>query len=178
MTLWTIPQKITQGDRVTWTQILEDYNSTTDFLSCFVRGLSPGLDLSALPNGDNWDFLITDTQSDSLAPGKYQAQFVIFESGTNRKALGIAQLLVCPGFDNLTEIESRSADEIELDLITTAIAKLVSGAVAEYRIGDRMMRYQDLAQLTSRQQYLRNRVAAALNPGIIGGKNIGIRFSD
>lgn len=178
MIIWTIPQKITQADRVTWTQTLADYNSTTDFLSCFIRGLSPGLDLSGVDNGAGWDFLMSEEDSNGLAPGKYQAQFVIFQGGASRKALGIAQFLVCPAFENLPSIDSRSADEIELELITTAIAKLVSGAVAEYRIGDRMMRYQDLSELTNRQQYLRNRVAAAKNRGSIGGKNIGIRFSD
>jgi hypothetical protein len=175
---WTIPQKITQGDRVTWTQDLEDYNSSTDTLSCFIRGISPGFDLTGVANNNCWDFVINETQSAALAPGKYQAQFVIFEAATQRKALGIAQLLVCPSFDNLTEIDFRSADEIELELITVAIAKLATGSVAEYRIGDRMMRYQDLSQLTQRQQYLRNRIAKMKNPGGIGGRNVGIRFSE
>jgi hypothetical protein len=176
--MWNIPVAITQGDRVTWSQKLDIYNPATDTLSCFVRGTSPGLDLTGTPNSNCWDFIITEAQSTSLAPGKYQAQFVIFEFSTVRKTLGIAELLVCAGFDNLTQIDFRSTDEKELAIITEAIAKLVSGAVSEYRIGDRMMRYQDLNQLTQRQQYLRNRIAKAKNPGSIGGRNVGIRFEN
>jgi hypothetical protein len=190
--MWNIPTTITQGDRVTWSQKLDIYNPATDTLSCFVRGTSPGLDLTGTPNSkaetvgspdhvprrNCWDFIITEAQSTSLAPGKYQAQFVIFEFSTVRKTLGIAELLVCAGFDNLTQIDFRSTDEKELAIITEAIAKLVSGAVSEYRIGDRMMRYQDLNQLTQRQQYLRNRIAKAKNPGSIGGRNVGIRFEN
>jgi hypothetical protein len=175
---WLIPEVITQGDRVTWSQYLPDYSPTTDTLSCFIRGVSQGFDLTGVSNNDGWDFVITDNQTAALAPGKYQAQFLIFESAIGRKALGIAHLIVLPGFDNLTDIDFRSPDEQELALITTAIAKLVSGAVAEYRIGDRMMRYQDLTALTTRQKELRNRIAKTQNRGTIGGRNVGIRFSE
>jgi hypothetical protein len=78
--------------------------------------------------------------------------------------------IATPGFDG------RSPEEKELAALNEAIAKLASGAVSEYRIGDRMMRYQDLSQLTQRQQYLRNRIAKIKNPGSIGRRNVGIRF--
>lgn len=174
---WTIPQTITQGDRVTWTQLLDGYNPITDTLSCFVRGASGGLDLTGTPNVDAWDFTITETQAASLAPGKYKTQFVVFAFGTGRKTLETTDLLVCSSFESLTTFDGRSDDEKELEVITTAIARLAGGAVSEYRVGDRMMRYQDLEQLTRRQRELKNRVAKQKNKSSIGGKNVGIRFS-
>lgn len=172
---WTIPQTITQGDRATWTQILDGYNPTTDTLSCFIRGQNGGLNLTGAPNNETWDFTITEAQSTTLVPGEYKAQFVIFTATNGRHTLETVDLLVCPNFESLTEFDARSDDEKELEQITTAIARLASGAVAEYRIGDRMMRYQDLNQLTTRQRELRNRIARAKNPG---GRNVGIRFGE
>lgn len=171
---WNIPQNITQGDRITWKQALDGYNNTTDTLTCFVRGLNGGLDLTGVPVGDDWEFNVLEAQSANLNPGNYKAQFVVF-SGSGRQTLGTTDLLICPSFESLTEFDVRSADEKELAAITEAIAKLVTGAVSEYRVGDRMMRYQDLNQLTNRQRELRNRIARAKN---LGGRNVGIRFSD
>ncbi|MEL6493554.1 MAG: hypothetical protein AAFQ41_00340 [Cyanobacteria bacterium J06623_7] len=172
-----IPTQITQGDDIEWSQTLEDYDPSSDTLSCFVRGAS-ALDLTGVANGNQWDFVITSAQSQDLTPGKYKAQFVVYKGGTQRKSLGITDLVICPSFENLTELETRSLDEIELEAVTKAIAKLVSGAVAEYRVGDRMMRYQDLGELTKRQQYLRNRVAIANGRLKPGGRNVGVRFNN
>jgi hypothetical protein len=176
MIKFNIPTTITQGDRVTWKEILPDYNPVIDTLSCFVRGAT-ALDLTGIPGGDGWDFLIGSTQSQALMVGTYQVQFVIYQAGVNRQALGITELVVCTDFEGLTTLETRSPDEIELEAITKAIAAVVQGGTAEYRIGDRMVRYQDLTQLTERQRYLRNRIAKAKNPQNIGGRNVGIRFS-
>jgi hypothetical protein len=177
MIKFNIPTTITQGDRVTWKEILPDYNPIIDTLSCFVRGAT-ALDLTGIPGSDDWDFLIGSTQSQALMVGTYRVQFVIYQAGVNRRALGTTELVVCQDFEGLTTLETRSPDEIELEAITKAIAAVVQGGTAEYRIGDRMVRYQDLAQLTERQRYLRNRIVKAKNPGSIGGRNVGIRFGN
>lgn len=195
MIIWNIPQKITQGDRITWTQNLDEFDSAFDTLSCFLRGQNSALDLTGVPlllAGGNaplqgacstpalggWEFNILEAQASGLNPGSYKAQFVIFGAHYGRKTLSTTDLIVLPNFESLTTLETRTVDEIELEQITMAIAKLAGGAVAEYRIGDRMMRYQDLEQLTKRQRDLRNRIAMAKNPGNIGGRNVGIRFCD
>ena len=164
--MFNIPTQITQGDLITWSQELEGYNPVTDTLSCFIRGQSAVLDL----NGDGWDFEITSAQSANLTPGAYKTQFVIF-SGSDRTTLGHTDLLVCLSFENLTEFDTRDSNEKELEAITKAIAQLSNG-VAEYYIGDRRVRYQDLGELSKRQRELRNRIAMAKNPGIIGEKTL------
>lgn len=173
---WNIPTQITQGDFITWSEELPDYNPATDTLSCFIRGQS-ALDLTGVANGTKWDFTLTSTQSDALIPSLYKTQFVIYAGGTNKTTLGSTDLVVCHSFENLTEFETRSADEIELEEITKAITKLSTGAVSEYEIGDRRMRYQDLDKLTARQRELRHRIAIASGRLKPGGRNVGVRFS-
>ena len=174
--IWNIPTQFTQGDTVSWYEHLPDYNPTTNTLSCFIRGQSASLDLTANGSSDGFEFTLSSTQSD-VSAGKYHAQFVIFPSSGGRKALGIAHLQVLPGFENLTNLDPRTPDEIELEQITQAIIKLATGAVAEYEIGDRRMRYQDLDKLTRRQEYLRRRIAIASGKVSPGGRNIGVRFT-
>ncbi|MEM8828778.1 MAG: hypothetical protein AAGE96_05405 [Cyanobacteria bacterium P01_G01_bin.19] len=173
--MFNIPSQITQGDLVQWSETLTDYDPNTDTLSCFIRGQA-AQDLTGVADGTGWNFSIDTSQSATLPAGKYQAQFVVYVNGTKRKALGIAQLNVCASFENLSTLETRSPDEIELEAITQAIAKLASGGVAEYYIGDRRVRYQDLDQLTKRQEYLRRRIAIASGKMKPGGRNIGARF--
>ena len=174
--MFNIPKQITQGDKTTWTEKLPDYNPLTDTLSCFIRG-QKALDLTGTATTEGWDFTIESAESETLIPGKYKTQFVILEFGTDRNTLGTTELIVCPSFEKLTELETRSADEIELEAITQAIARHSNG-VKEYWIGDRKMEYRDLQELYDRQQYLRTRIAMAKNPSRIGGSNVGIRFSN
>lgn len=102
MITWNIPPKITQGDRVTWMQTLNGFDSDIDVLSCFVRGQNDGLDLTGTPTIlTGWDFTIVETQSASLKPGKYQAQFVIIASIFGKKTLGSTDLIVLPSNDKV-----------------------------------------------------------------------------
>ncbi len=184
---WNIPKSFTQGDRITWKEKLDQYNPATDNLSCFIRGQNGSLDLTATPlpsaspllggTEGGWEFIIPEVSSATLAPGAYKVQLVIVTTAKGRQTLGETDLEVCPSFEDLTTFDARDADEIELEAITQAIAKLASGAVAEYEIGDRRMRYQDLDSLTRRQKYLRNRIAMAKNKGSVGGRNVGVRYS-
>lgn len=175
MTIWNIPQKFTQGDRLNWLERIDNYNSLTTELEIFIRG-TDALNLVGEKLYNGWGFEISRHQSMDLRPGKYRAQIVVTPSEAERFTfLDHVDLFVQPSFENLTQVETRSADEIELGLITKAIARLASGAVSEYRIGDREMRYQDLRSLTERQRELRLRIKYA-NRGYTGGQNVGIRF--
>ena len=77
MIIWTVPQKITQGDRITWTQNLDGFDSAFDTLSCFLRGQNSALDLTGTPLLlGGWEFLISEAVGATLQTGKYKAQFV------------------------------------------------------------------------------------------------------
>ncbi len=136
--MFNIPKQITQGDTVKWSQTLDDYKPADGTLKCFIRGATK-LDLIGVPYFNQWNFVISPSQSQTLTPGKYKTQFAFFALNGDKTTLGATDLLVCPSFENLTELETRSADEIELEELTKAIAQLSNG-VAEYYIGDRRVR--------------------------------------
>lgn len=167
-----IPKQITQGDRITWRFGIPTPPATS-VVSIFIRGQS-SLNLTGAFNSYFWEFEITPSQSEDLLPGRYKAQLVAY-SVDGKKTLGVFDLEVLPSFENLTELDTRTSEEKELEELEFAIAKLSSG-VAEYYIGTRRVRYSELPQLYERQEYLRNRIAMIKNRGSIGGRNVGIRF--
>ena len=168
----SIPQVITQGDRVIWQEDIFMFDPAKHTLAYFIRGESGSLNLTAIGTS----FEISGDQSIGIEPGRYKAQLVFFGLSI-RQTLGVVDLQVNPSFENLTTVETKTPDEIELEAITKAIAIVASGGVAEYYIGDRRVRYQDLTGLTERQNYLRRRIAFKLNPGLIGGRNVGVGFT-
>ena len=174
MTSFNIPQKITQGDAVTWTEELSDYNPSTDNLICYVRGQSR-LDLTATANNGLFEFAIASDQTDDFKPGRYKAQFVIEPESGQRKALGIAELEICASFANLDSLDTRTPDEIELEQLNKAIQNLSSG-VEEYEIGERRVRYTDLPNLYQRQRYLQRRINLTKNPQFRNGRDTQISF--
>ena len=174
--IFYIPTEFTQGDRLSWYEHIPGRDPISDILKVFIVGRKAKLIVTANGGISGFEFSIASATTQALQPGKYKTQFAIFELSGDKTTLGTTEITVLPSFEGLTEIETRSADEIELELITNAIASLASGAVAEYRIGDRMMRYQDINQLTDRLKYLRTRIAIATGKIKPGGRNIGVRF--
>lgn len=174
---FNIPKTITQGDRITWNEQIPGYKPNTDTLSCFVRGQKGNADLTATADGNSWKFDLSQAITNSFNPGKYKAQFVIF-TGSDRHTLGTVDLEVLPSFEKITELDPRTDDEKELEEVTRAIAEVISGGVAEYYIGTRRVRYQDLQLLTDRQRELRQRIAIASGRIKPGGRNVGVSFKN
>lgn len=175
MTYWNIPNQITQGDTVKWSETNDDYNPATDTLKCFIRGATK-LDLEGVENAGVWDFTITSAESAALTQGAYKTQFKIIASSGEHKTLGSTDLLVCQSFESLDELDTRSDDEKELEKVNNTIANYSHGKKS-YQIGDRRMEYRDLNELYQRQQYLRTRIAIASGKLKPGGRNIGVSFS-
>ncbi len=174
--IFNIPTQFTQGDRVSWWEHISDYDPVNDILKVFIVGRKNTLTVTANGGINGFEFAIASTLTKVLQPGKYKAQFAIYVNGMDKTTLGSTDLLVCPSFENLSELETRTPDEIELEAVTEAIAKLSSKNVAEYYIGTRKVRYNDLASLYERQKYLRNRIAKSKNKAAIGGRNVGVGF--
>ena len=74
--------------------------------------------------------------------------------------------------------EVKSSDELELEAIERAIAKmLTNGGVAEYQIKSRKMRYHSLDELYRQRDRLKIRIARRKRGGV-GDQNLGISFCD
>jgi hypothetical protein len=175
--MFNIPRQFTQGDRVTWLEKIDGYNPTTDTLNLYVRGLNGLINAVGIPDGEEWLFDLTEAITGSLSPGNYKAQYTISSPTSGKKSFALINLVVLPNLENLTELDPRDEDEKELDLIAEAISKLSSGAVSEYEIGMRKVKYQDLKELVNRQSSLRLRIARKKNPSLFG-KNIGASFKN
>jgi hypothetical protein len=157
--------------------VIPDSDNAADLLSCFVRG-AYALDLTGVSSATNphsFHFEILEATSAVLSPGIYQCQFVLLQAGARRKTLSVIQVEVCPSFEFMGGLDTRSKEEKELEEIEKAIASLSNG-VAEYYVGTRRVRYVDLSVLYERQNYLRNRMARRKNPKLIGGRNVGVKF--
>lgn len=172
--MFSIPN-FTQGDRITWYEEFSDLNPNTDTLSCFIRGVG-SLDLTAVPDSGQWRFEISSAQSQGLPPGKYKAQFTVFNSLGDRRTLGVVLFDVAPDLSTVGTIDNRSGDEIELEKVRNAISSGLSDGVAEYEIGERKVKYHSLDELYRRERYLLHRIAKRKNKSTIGGRNVGVRF--
>lgn len=175
MSNFNIPKSFTQGDRQSWIEHFPDSEPGVDTVSCFIRGQS-SLDLTGVPNGDLWSFEITEEQSSNLNPGIYKAHFAHFAPGWGRTTLGIATIRVCADLSLESLVDNRTSDEIELELVNTAIATSLAGGVAEYEIGTRKIRYHSIESLYERQRQLKVRIARANRGGSGLGRNVGVRF--
>ncbi|WP_319419477.1 hypothetical protein [Pleurocapsa sp. FMAR1] len=169
------PKSIVSGDFKKWISTLPEYPPTEWQLSWAIRGESV-LDLVASPYDGNYQTQISSTQSANLLPGTYSWQAMVTR-GNERTTIATGSIMVIQDLARAsTGFEARFSDEIELELLTKAIAELSSKNVAEYYIGTRKVRYNDLASLYERQKYLRNRIAKLKNKSSIGGRNVGVSF--
>ena len=171
--MFNIPKEFYSGDRVTWTEELAI--QSVDTFALFVRGPFP-LDLTGIRSGTGWLFEISEEKSEALLPGLYRANFVVFVAGTGRKTIGSTQFSVLPNPATVGTVDNRFREEIELELVRSAIVKVAEGGVAEYEIGERRVRYSSLDELYQRERYLVNRIAKLKNRSIIGGRSVPIRF--
>ena len=164
-----------RGDRVTWHEKLNNFDNNSDALACFIRGQAD-LDLTGVPNGDGWDFTITEAQSQTLVAGYYKAQFVIFGETAGRQTISTINIQVRPSLEHDGAIVD--PERAELEEITRAIATLSRGGIAEYQIKGRRVTYHDLNTLVKRQEYLRRRLAIRAGKIKPGGTNQRIRFGN
>lgn len=171
--MFNIPKQFYSGDRITWTEELTELS--VDTFALFVRGPN-SLDITGVKNGATWLFEISEEKSEALAPGLYRAYAVAYITGDGRKTIGTAEFSVLPNPASTGFVDNRSREEIELEMVRSAIFKVAEGGVAEYEIGERRVRYSNLDELQARERYLVNRIAKLKDRSIIGGRSIPIRF--
>lgn len=87
---WNIPQQITQGDRVTWTEEFEGKISDDEQLKFLIKGSSE-INVIGQYYGAGWDFEITPLQSKALIPGIYEVRIVL-HFGESKITLDVIEL--------------------------------------------------------------------------------------
>jgi hypothetical protein len=160
-----IPEKITQGDYVSWVDISTSDNlgktidSSSYDLKYVIRGAT-SLDLTATTEGSGWKTEISPTASDALQSGTYFWQaIVVNKSDTTKKStIGNGRIEVLKGLSSVTGVyDGRTQARKDLEAVQAAIRAMVSGgAVQEYSIANRSFRkmsVEDLRILESQLKY-------------------------
>ena len=134
-------------------------------------------------NTTGWKFTITATQSNDLAAGTYYWSVRAFKSGkvfelTNGQ-LEVKQSLQYSGTPSA--IDNRTQAEKDLQTVQAAIRTLTEDKAAEYSIGNRRFKRQDLATLITRESQLKSivfseRRASMIAQGLGDPKTMFVRF--
>jgi hypothetical protein len=190
-----IPQRITAGDQVDWTELSfvvptgRSIAAPEYQLRFSIRGpiAAAKLDLDGQARGTSWDFQMTGAQSAALNTGV--AQVIWFWSayatrGAERATAGAGRLLVLP---NLAELpgafDGRSKNEQALESVEKQIdARAKKDLVAEYTIGSRSLKKEPLQVLLDLRRHYRKlvrneRKAQAMKNGSGNPGSLGVRFT-
>lgn len=148
-----IPQQITQGDSLSWsdseTNHLGKNISSTDYILKYALRGSTSLDLTGEAEGSGWVTSITKVQSAALSPGFYYWQAFV-EKGTDEKiTLGTGRVEILKDLSAVSGVfDGRTQNRKDLDAVQAAIRAMISGgAVQEYSIGNRSFKKMTLSDL-------------------------------
>ena len=165
-----IPGTINQGDSVTWFDA-----STTDSqgnaitppaytLTWYFAGPTT-LTVTSVAGDGGWQTTLTSEQTSAFVVDPNAAYYwqALAVSGSAKITLGTGTFTVVPtiagqqaGFDG------RSQDEKDLAAVEAALrARFTGGAVAEYTIGTRRLRYESMESLEQMRSILLTRVLKA-----------------
>ncbi len=190
-----IPPRITAGDTVSWAEPalsdpIKGTISSADYaLSFSFRGpvQAAALDVVGVADGTGWKMAIGVAASLQFGVGATQARWFWQAYATKsgeRLTVGTGILLVLPDLASISAgtFDGRSQAEKILEQINaTILAKTTGGAVQEYTIGNRSMKYMpitDLMSLKSHYQSIvaRERKAQRLKNGFGSPDRLGVRF--
>lgn len=151
-----------------------------------IRGNSVSLDQAATANGTGWTVTVAKATSQAYVAGKYGFSVEVAEiAGAMRRfTLGQGSVEILPNMATAAAtFEGRSLAEQDLEAVEAAIrARLTGGAVAEYSIAGRALRYESMTALIMLRDDLKRQVfaaqqAAAIAAGLKTRKRVGIRFA-
>ena len=184
-----IPDQITAGDSISWTDAAARDNlgnaiTSVDWtLTYILRGTS-SLTVTADANGPGWKTSLTAAQSKALTPGVYywQAsvtngeQRITLGQGTTKIVADLAYTTNPAAYDGRTEAE-KALDAIDAEIS----ARLTGGTAEEYTIGNRSLKktpMRDLVELQSRYKTIvtRERQAQKIAQGLGNPRAMFVRF--
>lgn len=184
-----IPDQITAGDSISWTDDaardnLNNAITSTDWTLTYILRGSVGLTVTAVANGPGWKTTLTKAQTATLTPGVTYWQAVVAKSD-DRITLGSGTLTVHADLTysgTPAAFDGRSKAELALDAIDAEIhARLTGGTAEEYTIGNRSLKktpMRDLVALQSRYKTIvaRERQAQKIAQGLGNPRAMFVRF--
>lgn len=147
------------GDFASWTDTLPQYPASTWQLSYAIRGNSV-LDVIATPNGDDFELLISSTESSNLIHGVHHWQAYVAQAG-NRTTIGNGAIEVVQDLASaITGYDGRSEAQKMLDAVSQAIITIGNGEMVQsYSIKGRSLSKYSLTELLQMRDRLKGEVA-------------------
>ncbi|MGE0410028.1 MAG: hypothetical protein AB7P23_12305 [Amphiplicatus sp.] len=148
-----------------------------------LRGNGQTADIAGAGDGSGWTVTIAAATSVAYTAGVYSWSVDVSHGDGRRFTIAGGTLEVLANFATATgAFDGRTQSQKDLDAIDAAIrARLTGGAISEYTIGNRNLRYESIASLRQLRSEVALRVAnernaAAIADGLASRKRIGVRF--
>jgi hypothetical protein len=182
------PTRFNAGDTVSFDVAALSLNGEsigfpTWTLTYRLRGNGQNPDLVGAGNGSGWRVTIPAATTADFAAGVYGWSVDVAHGDGRRFTLASGTVELLANYQTVTgAFDGRTQSQKDLDAIDAAIrARLAGGAVAEYTIGNRNLRYVTLSELRQLRSEIATRVAneqqaAAIGDGLASRKRIGVRF--
>lgn len=192
--MFNIPKQLEIGDSTFWHDDPfqdgegNDYTPQTFTLKYALRGPSPqpGLDLTAVADGDRWKTTVSIAQSNALQAGTYYWEAYVVDnpsSPTVKKSVTKGELVVTANISSSTYFDPRSQIEKDLSAVESAISNLAAGnAVQSYTVGTRAIHKMQVADLIKLRAHLKHRLALqkrseSIKNGLGDPLNVYVRFN-
>lgn len=184
-----IPQQITSGDSVTWSDsaALDAAGNTISSpewsLVYTLRGPT-ALTLNATASGGGWTTTMTTAQSATLSPGTYYWQ-ASASRGADRVTLASGSVSIVANLAytvNPAIFDGRTQAQKDLEAVRAAMRAVISGgATQEYSIGNRSLKKMPMSDLIALESKLKADVVLEqrrkrIAEGLDSGRSTYIRF--
>lgn len=181
----TEPTVFTAGDTVKWIRELSDYSAADGWVLTYAfRNGAGHFDATATGSGTDHTVTLSAATTKAFRPGVYAWGAYATKAATSeRYEVGRGQVVVLANMAEAAAFDARSPAQIAVDDIRAAIATMRSsgGRVRRYRIGDREMEFETLADLIKLLRYWESQVAgedaaARIAKGLGSKTRVQVRF--
>jgi len=182
----TLPEKITAGDTLTFTEVLADYLPADGWALRYVLvSGSSKITIDSTDNGDGSHLVNEDvTTTAGWSDGDYNWQRYAVKGATERYSIGSGTAEILPNFDAVTDsLDARTEWQTILDNLMAAYTTLTktSATVVTISVAGRSTTFRDTADLlaqinNARAQVKREEREQALRDGLPTGNKIHYRF--
>lgn len=181
----TEPTIFTAGDTVKWTRELPDYTSGDGWVLTYAfRNAAGKLDATASGSGSTHSTTLAASATKALPPGVYQwAAYVTKAAASERYEIARGSVVVLQNMAEAAAFDARTTARRAVDDLRAALATMRSsgGRVRRYRIADREMEFETVADLLKLLRYWEGQVssedaAARIAAGLGSRTRVQVRF--
>lgn len=151
----TEPKQVFAGDTWAWSKSVPDYPASAGWSLKYALVSAAGkLAITASASGDDYSVSVPAADTANVTAGTYTWRSYV-EQGTDRHTIEQGSIVVADGFDGTSEVDARSDAQKALDAARAAFKTYTetNGAVSEYEINGRRVKYHSPQQLRELVNY-------------------------